>query len=178
MRKGGGKGKGGNFEREICKALSLWVSKGLNVDLYWRSARPNDKANHFADMDNPDAKDPDNSGKKITLLEAWKNPKTRTTDYWNRYYEEEGTDTTHRGALPFRAWEVYELLVGYARDAKLTEFICAAGCVGRWSTTRRRPTPGRSRYASPACGPVARDVLRATCECVRTLRPSMTSLRP
>jgi hypothetical protein len=102
------------------------------ADLYWRSARPNDKANHFADMDNPNAKDPDNPSKKITLLDAWKNKLTRTTDYWNRYYEEDGTDTAHRGALPFRAWEVYELLVEYARDAKLTEFVCAAGCVGHY----------------------------------------------
>ena len=102
------------------------------ADLYWRSARPNDKANHFADMDNPNAKDPNNPTQEITLLEAWKDPATRTTDYWNRYYEEDGTDPAHRGALPFRAWEVYTLLVGYARDAKLTEFVCAAGCVGHY----------------------------------------------
>jgi hypothetical protein len=102
------------------------------ADLYWRSARPNDKANHFADMDNPEAKDPDDTSKKMTLLDAWKSKATRTTDYWNRYYEEDGTDTAHRGALPFRAWEVYEQLVEYARDAKLTEFVCAAGCVGHY----------------------------------------------
>lgn len=38
MKPGGGKAKGGEFERSVCKALSLWVSKGQNVDLYWRSA--------------------------------------------------------------------------------------------------------------------------------------------
>ena len=102
------------------------------ADLYWRSARPNDAANHFADMDNPDTRDPNNPTKKITLLEAWEDPSTRTTDYWNRYYDEAGTDNKHKGALPFRAWEVYDLLVGYARDAKLTEFVCAAGCVGHY----------------------------------------------
>jgi hypothetical protein len=102
------------------------------ADLYWRSARPNDAANHFADMDNPNVKDPDDTSEKITLLDAWKNRANRTTDYWNRYYEEDGTDTMHRGALPFRAWEVYEQLVEYARDGKLTEFVCAAGCVGHY----------------------------------------------
>ncbi len=102
------------------------------ADLYWRSARPNDAANHFADMDNPNAKDPNNPSQKITLLEAWKDEANRTTDYWNNYYELDGTDTKHRGALPFRAWEVYLLLVEYARDAKLTEFVCAAGCVGHY----------------------------------------------
>ena len=39
-----GKQKGGSFEREICKALSLWVSKGQNVDLYWRSAMSGGRA--------------------------------------------------------------------------------------------------------------------------------------
>jgi len=102
------------------------------ADLYWRSARPNDAANHFADMDNPTAHDPNHPSKKITLLDAWKTKTNRTTDYWNRYYELDGTDTKHRGALPFRAWEVYNLLVAYARDAKLAEFICAAGCVGHY----------------------------------------------
>lgn len=38
MRKGGGKAKGASFEREICKSLSLWVSKGTQEDVFWRSA--------------------------------------------------------------------------------------------------------------------------------------------
>jgi hypothetical protein len=33
-----GKQKGGEYERSICKQLSLWVSKGKDVDLYWRAA--------------------------------------------------------------------------------------------------------------------------------------------
>lgn len=38
-KKGGsGKRKGGNFEREICKQLSLWYSKGKADDLFWRTA--------------------------------------------------------------------------------------------------------------------------------------------
>lgn len=39
-----GKQKGAGFEREVCKALSLWVSKGQNVDLYWRSAMSGGRA--------------------------------------------------------------------------------------------------------------------------------------
>ncbi len=38
MRKGGGKSKGASFERDICKALSLWLSNGANEDHLWRSA--------------------------------------------------------------------------------------------------------------------------------------------
>jgi hypothetical protein len=73
-------------------------------------------------------------------MDAWQTPENRTSDFWNRYYEATGIDTKHRGALPFRAWQVYELLVEFARDAKLAEFVCAAGCV--------------SHYLGDACQPL------------------------
>lgn len=38
MRKGGGKAKGAEFERECCRLLSLWVSGGKQEDCFWRSA--------------------------------------------------------------------------------------------------------------------------------------------
>lgn len=38
MRKGGGKQKGSQFEREICVRLSRWVSGGSQEDCFWRSA--------------------------------------------------------------------------------------------------------------------------------------------
>lgn len=44
MRKGGGKSKGGGFEREVCKHLSRWVSRGTREDLYWRSAMSGGRA--------------------------------------------------------------------------------------------------------------------------------------
>ena len=44
MRSGGGKQKGSVMERVICKQLSLWVSKGENVDLFWRSAMSGGRA--------------------------------------------------------------------------------------------------------------------------------------
>lgn len=38
MRKGGGKSKGSSFERLVCKELSLWLTKGAQEDILWRSA--------------------------------------------------------------------------------------------------------------------------------------------
>ena len=38
MKPGAGKTKGGNFEREICRKLSLWISAGERDDLFWRSS--------------------------------------------------------------------------------------------------------------------------------------------
>lgn len=37
MRPGGGKGKGSEFERQVGKALSLWVSEGHRSDLFARN---------------------------------------------------------------------------------------------------------------------------------------------
>lgn len=44
MRPGGGKAKGAGFERQTCKALSLWVSGGKREDLFWRSAMSGGRA--------------------------------------------------------------------------------------------------------------------------------------
>jgi len=38
MLPGAGKRKGSQFERDVCKDLSLWVSDGKQEDVYWRSA--------------------------------------------------------------------------------------------------------------------------------------------
>lgn len=44
MKAGSGKGKGGAFERKICKALSLWVTHGDRDDVFWRSAMSGGRA--------------------------------------------------------------------------------------------------------------------------------------
>ena len=44
MRAGGGKAKGAGFERDICVALSGWLSRGKRKDLFWRSAMSGGRA--------------------------------------------------------------------------------------------------------------------------------------
>ena len=41
---GRGKNKGSNFEREICKKLSLWWTDGQNDDIFWRTASSGGRA--------------------------------------------------------------------------------------------------------------------------------------
>ena len=41
---GGGKAKGGEFERYCCKQLSLWLSYNKRGDLFWRSAMSGGRA--------------------------------------------------------------------------------------------------------------------------------------
>lgn len=38
MKAGGGKRKGSSFEREVCAMLSLFVTKGVRRDVFWRSS--------------------------------------------------------------------------------------------------------------------------------------------
>lgn len=44
MRKGGGKQKGSQFERDVCVMLSRWVTNGQREDVFWRSAMSGGRA--------------------------------------------------------------------------------------------------------------------------------------
>ena len=44
MKPGGGKAKGAEFERQVCKRLSMWISRGTRDDLFWRSAMSGGRA--------------------------------------------------------------------------------------------------------------------------------------
>ena len=44
MRSGGGPKKGSRYEREICKALSRWISEGQRDDVFWRTAMSGGRA--------------------------------------------------------------------------------------------------------------------------------------
>lgn len=39
-----GKAKGSDFERVVCKQLSLWLTNGKSVDVFWRSAMSGGRA--------------------------------------------------------------------------------------------------------------------------------------
>lgn len=48
MRKGGSNSKGGTFEREICKMLSLWWTHQERDDVFWRTAGSGGRATNRA----------------------------------------------------------------------------------------------------------------------------------
>ncbi|HTJ51897.1 MAG TPA: hypothetical protein VL443_20695 [Cyclobacteriaceae bacterium] len=110
-------------------------------DLVWRNTRKLDEANHFADMDESNSNVID--GK--TLLEACKNTSNIDVDFWNSYYEgmeaeDSSKSSLKRGALPFRVWQAFDLMVEYVKQGKLAEFICVGGTV--------------SHYLGDACQPL------------------------
>ncbi len=97
------------------------------ADDVWRTTRPSDENNHFADMDEPATSGP-YTGK--TLLELTAHGGSIDPKVWLEFYK--GTPGTNPGALPFRVWQIYEAMVGYARGHDAVGFLTAAGCLAHY----------------------------------------------
>ena len=97
------------------------------ADDVWRNTRPSDENNHFADMDEKAASGP---YKGKTLLDLTKDDKNIDAKVWLDFYK--GTPGTNPGALPFRVWQFYDAMVGYASKHDALGFLAAAGCLAHY----------------------------------------------
>lgn len=100
-------------------------------DLVWRTTRGKDKANHFADMDQEG--EDEFAGK--TLMDLWQHDKaSRTPQVWNDFYGsiDPKMAPAHRGALPFRVAQLYDVMVEAVRRKKVDEYVCAAGVLAHY----------------------------------------------
>ncbi|MCI0670857.1 MAG: hypothetical protein L0Y64_10380 [Myxococcaceae bacterium] len=100
------------------------------ADLVWRTTRKKDAANHFADMDEPGK----GRFRGKTLLELWmQDAASHSPEVWTEFYDALGVEEDkHRGALPFRVWEMYEAMVGFAREGEVEKFVCTAGLLAHY----------------------------------------------
>jgi hypothetical protein len=101
------------------------------ADLVWRTTRPKDEANHFADMDQPGG--PNGTGP--TLLDLWQQqPASRTPKAWTAFYDglPDPPLDRHRGALPFRVKEMYGAMVDAVRQGNTTDYIAVAGLMAHY----------------------------------------------
>ena len=97
------------------------------ADLVWRFTRKvDDESNHFADMD----VDGEGDFRGQTLLSLCKDQKNVDPDVWNAFYEAIGED--RRGALPIRVWQIFDLMVDFAANNQIDEFVCGAGIVAHY----------------------------------------------
>lgn len=111
-------------------------------DIVWRKFRKLDDANHFADMD--ESYEEVMNGKSLMDL-CKNNEKNVDIDFWNDFYQQledhkQEDKPAKRGALPFRIWQAFNLMVGYLKQKKVAEFICIGGIV--------------SHYLGDACQPL------------------------
>jgi hypothetical protein len=103
------------------------------ADLVWRRSRRADASNHFADMDQEGR----GSFTGRTLLDLCADPANVDVGVWNDFYESLGQDK--RGALPFRVWQIYDAMVGFARGGEVDKFVCAAGVLAHYVGDASQP---------------------------------------
>lgn len=99
-------------------------------DLVWKrggqSVRGNESPNHFADMDQVSLELGGN------LLELSADDAFLDPVRWNEFYESIDVDTSHRGLLPFRVWQIFDAMVDALENDSLSGFIGAAGVLAHY----------------------------------------------
>jgi hypothetical protein len=120
------------------------------ADLVWRAmagnagvARKNDENNHFADMDDshPDVMDGKNLLELCFHSNGTINQSFVDKDKWLQFYGEldeakpafHHDEVTRRlGGLPFRVWQMYDIMIESLANKKVDEFICAGGTMAHY----------------------------------------------
>ncbi|MEO6730862.1 MAG: hypothetical protein ABIN01_06570 [Ferruginibacter sp.] len=121
------------------------------ADLVWRGmkgnagvARVTDESNHFADMDE---KHPLVMNNESLFDLCFKSNGAINEDFvdkekWLQFYDrmddenpEIGSDGNQRprlGGLPFRVWQMYDIMVNALKQGKVDEFVCAGGTMAHY----------------------------------------------
>jgi hypothetical protein len=115
-------------------------------DIVWKTnvnrvdkavTRPAENPNHYADMDLPGA-----DGR--TLFDICGDPARLDPDAWRSFYAsaEPPADATpgrngaaptlQKGCLPFRVWQIFSALQGFAAAGDVKSFLCAAGVIAHY----------------------------------------------
>jgi hypothetical protein len=133
----------------------VWKKVKSDTTKYGRKGLEN--PNHYADMDfkGPDGKTLDDLSKTANDLEA---------QAWRDYYHSVGWNAVSaRGLLPFRVWQIYKAMVGYA-STDLARFVTAAGVLAHYVGDACQPLhssylsdgdPSRNPDGSPATAPLS-----------------------
>jgi hypothetical protein len=114
------------------------------ADLVWRNTRKADENNHFADMDRVATAGPFAGESLLTLFK--RDPKTVNPKVWLDFYADlpeispETGKPENPGALPFRVWQMYDIMVQSLKDGDVARFVAAGGLM--------------SHYVGDACQPL------------------------
>ena len=122
-------------------------------DLVWRRTRPEDAANHFADMDQPGGA----AAGGQTLMELWHSGDAtwRTPAGWTAFYDSVTAPPVdeHRGALPFRAAQLYGLMVDAVRGDDVLRYVATAGVLAHYVGDACQPLHvSRLHHGVPGAG--------------------------
>lgn len=123
---------------DINNALSrrVFVPLADVPDLVWKSAenkRGRESPNHFADMDRVSPKF------RKTLLDLTSSPSSLEPGRWNEFYESLGAKVQERGLLPFRVWQLFEVMVDAVATGDVDTYVCAAGVLAHYAADACQP---------------------------------------
>ncbi len=124
-------------------------------DLAWKklghpaNRHGKDNSTHFADVDAV------SSGPNFTnksLLTLTQNINNLDPDVWDRFYDEliaQG-NSVDKGSLPFRVWQFYQELVGFAQAQQVADFVCAAGILAHYVGDACQPLHASEFFNTPS----------------------------
>ena len=97
-------------------------------DYAWKGGgRSGEQPNHFADMD---AKVPSGEWKGQTLLDLCRDEANVDVGVWTQYYKL--VKDRNKGTLPFRVWQIFSAMKGFARAKDVPQFVAAAGVLAHY----------------------------------------------
>ena len=114
------------------------------ADIIWRTTRPNDESNHFADIDESDRRV--SHGKTLMDL-SFENDDNIDVGVWLKFDEKmDEVDPIRKksrktgkielrpreGALPFRVWQMYKQMIKSLSDGNVDEFLVAGGTMAHY----------------------------------------------
>lgn len=92
---------------------------------------------HYADIDRPRA-----DGRTLREL-CVKDPKNVDVAVWRKFYDDIGeTAQKSRGCLPFRVWQFFDAMVGFAQQGDAVGFLTAAGILAHYVGDACQPLHG------------------------------------
>jgi hypothetical protein len=104
---------------------------------YARNAGP-EHPNHYADIDAPGA-----DGQNLRDLTLGGGIDKMDVAAWSQWYQANGqTDTRHQGLLPFRVWQLYDVMVSALQQNDAATFLCAAGVISHYIGDACQPLHG------------------------------------
>jgi hypothetical protein len=143
----------------VFKQFNGFVPLADVPDLVWKSGpagirRGKEGPNHFADVDAV-SPGPHFSGK--SLLDLTKKVGNIDPAVWDSFYDELNENSvaqTDKGSLPFRVWQIYEEMVGFVRERKVADFVCAAGVLAHYVGDACQPLHASQFHDGPVGQPI------------------------
>jgi hypothetical protein len=92
---------------------------------------------HYADVDEVGPND------KTLLQLSLEDPDNLSVEFWQQFYDAVGhNESSKRGLVPFRVWQFFTAMKGFAAEGSPEKFLCAAGLLSHYVGDTCQPLHG------------------------------------